>query len=176
MSNPQSQTTEAVCHADLVRLAEGWLWKQNCGVVFRDQFRAVTSTGEQPDAIGFRHGVSILVECKASRADYLADRAKPFRRDPALGVGDWRFFLCPPGMILEAEMPAGWGLLYALGTRVKPIVGMPGNTGWRTDRPFHGKKDEEAYMLYSALRRMVIRGHFNSIYDPIQTGAQNVAA
>lgn len=158
---------EATTHAALVARAEKWLWRQNCGVVFRDAFRAVTSSGEQPDAIGFRHGVSILVECKVSRADFLADRGKPFRASPEIGVGDWRFYLCPKSLIAAAELPAGWGLLYANGARIEPVCGVPGNTGWVSDRPFSGSKENEAFMLYAALRRMVIRGHFDSIYEPL---------
>lgn len=153
-------------HAELCLIAERWLWRQNCGVVFRDSFRASPYTGERPDAIGWRHGISILIECKASRADFLADRGKPFRIEPARGVGDWRFYLAPPGIVEAADLPPGWGLLHAKGGKVTPVAGMPPNTGWRTGRPFAGCKLAEVEMLYAALRRMVVRGHFNAIYEP----------
>ena len=156
-------------HAELVVLGEKWLKRQNCGVVFRDAFRASTTHGEQPDAIGWRHNISILVECKASRADFLADRAKTFRAEPAKGIGDWRFYLCQKDLILESELPSGWGLLYADGSRVRPVAGFPGNCNWGKNRPFIGEKECEIQMLYAALRRMVVRGHFDAIYDPIAT-------
>ena len=168
---PMSQSgTLVICgdatHRGLVALAEKWLWKR-CGVVFQERFRAVTPSGEQPDASGFRQGVSILIECKVSRNDFASDLRKPFRVKPETGLGDWRFYLCPTMLIAPEELPRGWGLLYANGNRVKAVCGIPGNTGWGVDRPFSGTKVEESYLLYSALRRMVIRGHFNSIYEPL---------
>jgi len=157
-------------HASLVTLAEKWLWRQNCGVVFRDAFRTPTTSGEQPDAIGWRHSVSILIECKASRSDFLVDKRKVFRANPSLGVGDWRFYLSPPGIISVDDLPDGWGLLHANGNRVEPVHGVPGNAQWRSGRPFIGAKESEIQMLYSALRRMVIRGHFDSVYEKLDAG------
>lgn len=154
-------------HADLVLMADKWLWRQNCGVVFRDAFRPSVYSGERPDAIGWRHGISILVECKASRADFFADRSKPFRINPIVGAGDWRFYLSPKGVISPTELPTGWGLLYANGKRIEPVCGVPGNTGWFVNRPFVGAKESEVQMLYAALRRMVLRGHFDTIYEPM---------
>lgn len=154
-------------HNKLVLRAEKWLKSQGCGVVFRDDFKAVTGSGEQPDAIGWRDGLSILVECKISRPDFLADRKKLFRIDPHKGMGDWRFFLCPPNLILPDELPAGWGLLYASPKQIKKVHGVPGNTGWWNGKPFEGNKRYETQMMYSALRRMVLRGHFKEIYEKV---------
>ena len=48
-----------------------------CGVVLSEQ---ACVSGEMPDAIGWkRANHSVLVECKVTRADFLADRGKPFR-------------------------------------------------------------------------------------------------
>lgn len=157
-------------HAALCLLAERWLRRQGFGVVFRDRFRAITDHGEQPDAIGWRGGISAVIECKATRADFLADRNKPFRVEPTRGMGDWRFYLSPGGVITVADLPSGWGLLHANGSRVSSVHGVPGNVGWRTGAPFAGAKTCEVQMLYSALRRMVLRGHFDAVYDPIPTG------
>lgn len=158
-------------HNELVLKAEKWLKSQGCGIVFRDPFRAATHNGEFPDAIGWRDGLSILVECKASRADFLADKGKPFRRDPELGMGDWRFYLCPPEVITIADLPAGWGLLYATPRQVKKIHGAPGNCGWWKGKPFEGNKRCETQMLYSALRRLEKRGHFEEIYEKLEEKA-----
>jgi len=119
---------------------------------------AATHNGERPDAIGWRDGLSILVECKVSRADFLSDRNKRFRKAPELGMGDWRFFLCPPGVIAIEDLPAGWGLLHAYPKKIQKIHGVPGNCGWWRKKPFEGNKLCENQMLYSALRRMMVRG------------------
>ena len=154
-------------HADLVARAERWLKQQGCGITIRDPFRARTPHGEFPDAIGWRDGLSILVECKVSRADFLADRRKPFRADPEKGMGDWRFYLAPPGIIHPVDLPTGWGLLWALPKTVRRIHGVPGNTGWWRQKPFAACKRSETVMLASALRRLTIRGQLPKIYEDL---------
>lgn len=156
-------------HDDLVIRAEKWLKQQNCGVIFRDQFRAMTHNGEQPDAIGWRDGLSVLIECKASRADFLKDKNKKFRKDLGLGMGDWRFYMCPTGVILPEDLPTGWGLLYATEKQIKRVHGCPTNAQWWSKKPFEGNKMCENQMMYSALRRMVKRGHFDSIYEKLES-------
>lgn len=158
-------TEVAITHDDLVLKAERWLKSQGCGVVFRDAFKAATYNGELPDAIGWRDGLSILVECKTSRADFLADKRKRVRQRPEDGMGDWRFYLCQPDIITVSDLPEGWGLLYAISMQIKKIHGVPGNCGWWSGKPFEGNKRCETQMLYSALRRMVVRGHFDQIYE-----------
>ena len=96
-------------HAQLVRLAVKWLRGYRCGVILSEQ---ACLSGEMPDAIGWKHAChSILIECKISRADFLADRDKPFRRKPESGVGCERFYLTPKSLLRLDELPAGWGLL-----------------------------------------------------------------
>ena len=153
-----------ITHDHLCLLAEKFLKNHGFGVVFHDKFRAATNNGEQPDALGFRSGVSCLIECKTSRADFLADRKKRFRKDPTLGIGDWRFMLTPKGLIKVDELPEGWGLLETSGKRIIKTFGFPANTGW-FDKPLTGNKQAECDYMYSACRRMVIRGHFNEIYE-----------
>lgn len=154
-------------HDILCTKAEEWLKRQGCKVTFHDRFRAVTGTGEQPDAIGWRSGASILIECKASRSDFLSDRGKRFRADPAMGMGDWRFYFCPPGVILPGDLPEGWGLMYCHEKKVEKVHGVPkGNARWYDERPFRGNKDAENAMLISALRRLQIRGHLDLVYQP----------
>lgn len=159
--------TEPITHDNLCLLAEKFLTKNAFGVVFHDKFKAYTNTGEQPDCLGFRSGVSCLIECKTSRSDFLADKRKKFRVDPTLGMGDWRFFLAPTGLISVGELPTGWGLLETDGKRVKKVYGFPANTGWFDSKPFTGNKQAECDYMYSACRRMVIRGHFKEIYDGV---------
>jgi hypothetical protein len=72
-------------HAQLVNLAVDWLRRYRCGVVLSEQ---ACASGEMPDAIGWKGKCrSVVVECKVSRADFLADRLKPFRQNPEIALG-----------------------------------------------------------------------------------------
>ena len=96
-------------HAQLVERAVRWLRSYGCGVVLSEQ---ACVSGEMPDAIGWkRANHSVLVECKVTRGDFLADRAKPFRQKQEKGVGSERFYLTPAALVKVEELPAGWGLL-----------------------------------------------------------------
>lgn len=142
-----------VTHATLVEKADRWLRQRGCSVTLRDPFRASVQSGEMPDAIGWRDGISILVECKVSRADFLADAKKPFRRKPETGMGDWRFYLSPPGVIEVEDLAPGWGLLWFSHRRIDHVFGVPANTQWWTRFPFVACKRSETVMLASQIRR-----------------------
>lgn len=161
---------EADSHASLVTRAHKWLDSIGCGIALTE-FSTSNGTGEIPDAIGWRSGVSILVEAKTSRGDFLADKMKPFRIAPELGVGDWRFILCPPNVVRVDDLPTGWGLLYAHGTKIQRVHGIPrGNCSWGKP-PFIANKTAETRMLYSALRRLKLRGVFDLIYEPLSAAS-----
>lgn len=96
-----------ITHSDLITHAAKWL-SSRCAVVITDMTHAGSET---PDAIGWSSRASILIECKASRADFLADRQKSFRRVPNQGMGAYRYFCTPAGLIKAGELPEGWGLL-----------------------------------------------------------------
>src|SRR5437870_1652929 len=88
--------TFLVTHEKLVSMAVAWLRRYRCGVVLSEQ---ACVSGEMPDAIGWKKAChSVLVECKVSRADFLADREKPFRQKPESGVGCERYYLAPRGL------------------------------------------------------------------------------
>lgn len=154
-------------HQQLCDLGEKWLRRQGCRVTLRDPFKAAVYTGECPDVIGWRDGHSILIECKVSRSDFLADKAKKFRAEPALGMGDARLFLAPPGVIRPADLPEGWGLLIADDGRVRIEGGYPRQYEIKSygvtkktrkaiswyPWPFNGNKQCETVMLVSALAR-----------------------
>lgn len=152
-------------HQQLVLRAEKWLKTQGCGFVIRDPFRC--SNTEQPDAIGWRSGVSILIEVKVSRADFLADKKKVFRRHPEQGMGVWRFYLAPDGMLTAEHMPNGWGLLGATKKTINHVHNIPPNTCWFTKAPFVPNLKAEQVMMISALRTMELRGHLSDIYEGI---------
>lgn len=105
-------------HADLVKRAAKWLkTTERCKVVLTEFHSAVKET---PDAIGWKKNgtLSILVECKATRGDFLADKKKPFRKQNTVSLGRQRFYMAPKGMISKDELPRGWGLLEVTDTRV----------------------------------------------------------
>src|SRR4051812_43810369 len=98
----------AVTHAALVKHAESWLRRAHrCDVVLTEQ----SAGDEVPDAMGWKNGISIIIECKVSRADYFADGGKPWRGEAGSGMGFLRYFMVPQGLIAAAEISAGWGLL-----------------------------------------------------------------
>src|ERR1039458_8720663 len=103
--------------ARLIEMAEAWLRRSRCGIVLSEQG---CSSGEMPDAIGWKgRNHSIVIECKVSRADFLADPTKPWRTDPAIALGCERSCAAPEAMLKADEMPAGWGLLEAHGRELK---------------------------------------------------------
>ncbi len=106
-------------HSQLVQTAVEWLRAYRCGVVLSEQ---ACVSGEMPDAIGWKRAShSVLVECKVSRADFLADRDKPFRQQQETGLGCERFYLTPAGLLQLKELPKGWGLLEVRKRKVELI-------------------------------------------------------
>ena len=172
---------EPITHKMLVEIAYKWLLKNgSIGVAFKE-LRSLAS--EIPDVIGFGQSASTMIECKASRADFLRDKKKPHR---SKGMGNWRFYCCPDGMIRVDELPKGWGLIYVKNgkariehdCRKKKI-----NEGWpqewmkaeypngferwitATENKFDADTVEERRIMYTALRRLFLRGRMDEIYN-----------
>lgn len=146
-----TRDSSAKKHAQLVSAAVDWLrHKYRCGVVLSEQYCA---TGEIPDAIGWK-GVcrSVVVECKVSRADFLADAEKPFRANPSEGLGCERYYLAAPGLIALDELPPCWGLLEYRRGEVRLVVkasrkNLRGEVGFM----------KEMNLLLASLRRVEVR-------------------
>lgn len=158
-------------HKDLVEIAEKWLLKsKGCSFAFAE-LCAMTANGETPDAIGWRSGYSILVECKTSRSDFHADKKKFFRKLPGQGMGNFRFFLCPEKIITPEDLPEKWGLIWVNSKgKARQVVGPPGNCwgNYGRARQFYFEEKcsmSERDMMISALRRLHIRGVLPLIYD-----------
>ena len=144
-------------HEKLVEKAIQWLRSYGCGVVLSEQSCA---GGETPDAIGWKGAChSVLVECKLSRPDFLADGDKPFRRAPETGMGCERFYLALRGLLERAELPAGWGLLELEGKRVHLV--RPAAKKMRSAAGFR----REMNLLLASLRRVEVRIEPQSITD-----------
>jgi hypothetical protein len=144
-------------HAKLVSIAVRWLRRYRCGVVLSEQ---ACVNGEMPDAIGWKKAChSVLVESKVSRGDFLADRGKPFRLNPEIGVGSERYYLASRGMIRTEELPAGWGLLEVCGREVERVK--PSAKNLRSEVGF----GYEMNLLLASLRRVEVRIEPQSITD-----------
>jgi len=140
----------SVTHAELVEGARRWLlntarWR--CPVVVTE---IATLVSETPDVLGFGPGYSVLVECKTSRSDFAADAQKSFRRFPEGGMGTWRYYLAPEGVLKFEDLPDGWGLLsMRMGPRRGLYVWMNCESA-RHDAHWQA----ERIVLLSAIRRM----------------------
>lgn len=108
-------------HSYLNDVAQRWLQRSHsakgpgCHVAFTEV--GGLFGGERADAWGFRwYGNwmpgSVLVEVKVSRSDFLADAKKPHRNGEKPGMGNYRYFMCPEGLINESDLPAKWGLIW----------------------------------------------------------------
>jgi hypothetical protein len=146
-------------HQQLVRLAEQWLRQRyRCGIVLSEQSCA---SGETPDVIGWKGSCrSVVIECKISRPDFLADREKPFRQQPETGMGCERFYLVPQGLIEKHELPPAWGLLECKGREIV-LVTKPRRQSQRTEI---GMK-WEMNLLLASLRRVEVRIEPQTITD-----------
>jgi hypothetical protein len=100
-----------VQHSTIVALGVRWLGRQRSVVLYE----FATAADENPDVIGWAVGAgSILIECKLSRSDFLRDAAKTVRKNPRVGMGQRRYYLCPPDLINLKDLPPKWGLLWAI--------------------------------------------------------------
>ena len=89
----------------MARVAEWLRYRYGCGIVLSEQYCV---TGEVPDVIGWKTSCqSVLVECKVSRSDFLADSNKACRLHPEQALGSKRLYMSPAGMIAPALMKRG---------------------------------------------------------------------
>ena len=134
-------------HKELVKRAVVWLKNnQRCTIVINELTTSYVS--ERPDALGFKGGMSTLIECKASRADFHRDSKKLFRQEFAFGMGNTRYYMAPVRMIGVHELPPGWGLLevYESQIRIKHRAGLLEEVN----------KTGEVALLTSVIRRLEI--------------------
>jgi len=136
-------------HDKLCEIAGCWLagkWK--CAVVAVEP--VTWAVQEQPDAFGWDiHGGSHLVECKVSLDDFRRDAHKPHRGID--GMGTFRWYLAPKGVIPVDKLPPYWGLAVVSGKMKGVRIEKP---AW--DRPF---TDARARREVGLLACMVRRSH-----------------
>lgn len=149
-------------HKELVEIGYKWCLSK-CGFAIKE---LVTHNAEQPDVIGFNSNGTFLLEAKASRSDFLADKKKSFRATPRYGMGDWRFFIAPKGLIKIEELPQMWGLI-EVNEKGKAICTYnPFGKGnfygsWERHEKCEGC---ERNVMYSALRRLQQNKSIETIY------------
>lgn len=170
-------------HRQVVEIAYKWLLKNGgVGIAFKE-LKSIDA--EIPDLIGFDSEQSILIEVKVSRSDFLSDKKKPHR---AKGMGNWRFYCCPKGLIKINELPAKWGLIYidekgkarieydcrrkkikeeCVNERCRQVY--PEGFYYRVVRAaenwFEADVIAERRIMYTALRRLHLRGRIEEIYQ-----------
>lgn len=167
-------------HKELVNAAYKWVLKNgSCGVAFRELY---TINQEYADVIGFGGwDHSVLLECKISRNDFLADKKKNFRKNPALGMGTHRYYVSPEGLIEpEDVIPMNWGLLWVnekgkCRVIYKNLHTFKNDHGNEYRAIFKHEKNvmAERAVMYSALRRLHLRGHIEEIYKTLENETSN---
>lgn len=157
-------------HAELIALAERWLRRTRHPVVLADVRANIVN--EQPDVIAWTNsGFSRIVECKASRADFLRDARKWHRRDPKDGMGCERWYFAPAEVLRVDELPERWGLAEITGRSVR-VVQKPGRF------LIHNTRAERA-LLVSAIRRATEgwgRRIFGEVAPPLVDGDPHPSA
>ncbi len=166
---PQEETAqETKQHRQLVEIAYKWvIANTSCGVAFKE---LNTIEGEYPDVIGFGSGTfSVVIEVKVSRADFLQDKKKRFRKNPEMGMGYHRYYCCPTGLIKKEELPQGWGLIYVNDKQRARCIYSPykGSEPERFLGFCQNIKAEHGFM-YSVLRRLQLRDLVDAVYIPTQ--------
>lgn len=111
------------------------LLKQLHGITFITKEFGGTERKERPDALLFNSGGTFLVETKVTRQDFKNDAHKESRIYPERGVGRYRYYACPEGLIAPEELPERWGLIYVLPGNKRAYMPV-GHGGWIKIREF----------------------------------------
>lgn len=108
---------------------------------------------ETPDVIGFACGVTHVIECKTSRADFLRDFRKKWRKEGDKPMGACRWWLCEEGLITRDDLAGcGDGLLWITASGDIKVI-----------RYAAQKADEERnivgefYILYTLLNKEAVK-------------------
>lgn len=88
---------------------KGNMYCSKCNIIVTE---ITTFASEKPDVLGFANDTNtVMLEAKISRADFLKDAKKPFRQNPETGMGNFRLYITPVGLITPHELPENWGLI-----------------------------------------------------------------
>lgn len=163
-------------HAELCKKAVSWLKRGHSagGAGCPNAYSEVCSGsngGEIVDAIGIKTAEgteTVVIEVKVSRSDFLADKNKPFRKDPSAGMGNYRYYMAPEGLIRPSDLPPKWGLLEVAGRGVINIV-CGHKRGLKKDWRFDSNRDAELGMASILLSKA---GDFENLNDVLRLNAR----
>ncbi|MBD9630094.1 adenylosuccinate synthase [Pseudomonas sp. PDM19] len=155
-------------HAELCEIARMWLTRRNAlcnhgchlGLLGREWMKGA----HVPDVLGFKavgkrvESVAIQVRLAWSDADEAARKQPPAK---TLGMGLYRYYLCPEGAIQPYQLPPRWGMLWV--TRKGQVVPMAGAVAESWNRlTFHSVAqdwqherdiEQESWLLVRAMTR-----------------------
>ena len=83
------------------------------------------------------------------------------RVHPNIGMGQFRYYMVPAGLIAKDEVPAGWGLLWVRCEHVQVIKEAPNHP------PMERNALDEIAFLCSMLRRCHVRLSSSSQYEHV---------
>ena len=136
-------------HEELIKRGVKWLKNNQISTmrfpIILPEYRCFANS--IPDIIGLNHYRTAVIECKVSRADYLADQHKGHRHY-RFQLGNYRYYLCPVGLLLPNEINNGWGLLYCHPHKItieKQAV----------EFSIEETRKEEYQVMYSIIRRLM---------------------
>lgn len=114
-------------HQELCELTAKWVVR-NMNMKQAYIEHKTMSSREIVDVLGFRSDgqnvLSVNYEIKVTRSDFLSDKNKPHRNGEKLGIGAYRFYVCPRDVIKPSDLPKGWGLIHvSKGGRFNVVVG-----------------------------------------------------
>lgn len=153
-------------HSELVNIA--WKWATNRhGVAVKE---LVTMHWETADVLGFTNSFTTEIECKVSVSDFKADQRKLSRRAPEYGIGNYRIYCVPKGLLTIDDLPEKWGLLevYPNGRAklVNDIFKCKNRSIFWWEIELSGAKAQRTVLL-SLARRAQIRGYMPELCKPL---------
>jgi hypothetical protein len=120
----------------------------------------VTMGVEHPDIWATNGSITTIVEVKTSHADFLNDKKKWARSKEAeeqnYQMGNYRYYLCPDGIIKEDELPDKWGLLVYDGKKITKVK----QAGYQKS-----SSDMELLFITSIMRRCGIKQQIFNFRD-----------
>jgi len=102
-------------HSDLQKIAVKYLLHRDtpnmdlkCQFAIQD---ANSMYGEIADVYGLSSSYNVLVEVKSNQPDLKADAKKKCRQPDSVGLGMYRYYFFPKGLINGADVRLDWGIL-----------------------------------------------------------------
>ena len=69
--------------------------------------------GMEPiDVFGFGGGCTQIIKVITTRMELNLDLERAYRKCPKYGIGEFRSYLCPNGLLNKEDIPKNWGLLW----------------------------------------------------------------